>query len=78
MPCVPDQVHGGGGEGGETELARYTSAGVAQHVEAGLDDLRRAYAELHQDLASGGGGARPPEEQERIRQHVRALSLIDS
>lgn len=36
-------------------------------VEAGLDDLRAAYAELHQQLDSG---ARPPEEKERLAQHV--------
>lgn len=41
---------------------------VAVHqVEAGLDDLRAAYAELHQQLDSGG---KPPEEKERIAQHV--------
>ncbi len=36
-------------------------------VEAGLDDLRAAYAELHQEL---GSGSKPPEEKERIAQHV--------
>ena len=59
----------GGAGGGETELVRYTSQGVAKHVEAGLDDLRRAYAELHQEMAAPV--ARPPQEQERIRAHVR-------
>lgn len=41
--------------------------GWCSQVEAGLDDLRAAYAELHQQLDSGG---KPPEEKERIAQHV--------
>ncbi len=61
---------GSGGQGGETELARYTREGVQKHVEAGLDDLRRAYAELHQEMAAPV--ERPAAEQERIRAHVRA------
>lgn len=47
---------------------RVMLSGVAcPQVEAGLDDLRAAYAELHQQLDSGG---KPPEEKERIAQHV--------
>ena len=63
------QVRTDAGDFAETELARYTTAGVQQHVEAGLDDLRKAYAELHQEMAAA---ERPPAEQERIRLHVRA------
>ncbi|CAL8471949.1 g11491 [Coccomyxa elongata] len=54
----------------ETELTRYTHAGVQHEVEAGLDDLRAAYAELHQQLDSGG---KPPEEKERIAQHLQQV-----
>jgi hypothetical protein len=36
-------------------------------VEAGLQDLRQAYAELHKELEAG---ARPAEEQDKIAQHV--------
>ena len=48
--------------------------GCAQ-VEAGLDDLRAAYAELHEQLDSA---ARPPEEKERLAQHVRTPFTIFS
>jgi hypothetical protein len=51
----------------ERQELRYWVTGCTQ-VEAGLDDLRAAYAELHQQLDSG---TRPPEEKERLSQHVR-------
>ena len=38
-------------------------------VEAGLSDLRQAYAELHEQL-DGKQVERPPEEQQQIRQQV--------
>ena len=38
-------------------------------VELGLSDLRRAYAELHEQLDLGPE-RRPPEEQQQIKQHV--------
>lgn len=41
-------------------------------VEAGLSDLRQAYAELHEQLDSGQE-EKPPEEQQHIRQHVSTL-----
>jgi len=43
-------------------------------VEAGLSDLRQAYAELHQELESNQK-QKPPEEQQAIRQHVSSHSL---
>ena len=45
-------------------------ARVHAQVEAGLSDLRQAYAELHEQL-DGKQEQKPPEEQQRIRQHVR-------
>ncbi|EIE23688.1 plasma-membrane proton-e [Coccomyxa subellipsoidea C-169] len=54
----------------QTELTRYTHAGVQHEVEAGLDDLRAAYAELHEQLDSA---ARPPEEKERLAQHLQQV-----
>ena len=43
-------------------------------VEAGLSDLRQAYAELHEELESNQKQT-PPEEQQAIRQHVSLQSL---
>jgi len=44
---------------------------MVSQVEAGLNDLRQAYAELHQELDQGAHGQnRPPVEEERIRKHV--------
>ena len=42
---------------------------MLMQVEAGLSDLRQAYAELHEQLDSKQE-EKPPEEQQRIRQHV--------
>lgn len=44
-------------------------------VEAGLSDLRQAYAELHEQL-DGKQEQKPPEEQQRIRQHVSPHSAL--
>ena len=46
-----------------------TNANILMQVEAGLSDLRQAYAELHEQLDSKQE-EKPPEEQQRIRQHV--------
>ena len=46
-------------------------------VEAGLSDLRQAYAELHEQLDSKQE-EKPPEEQHRIRQHVRTTLNVTS
>ena len=47
-------------------------ANKLMQVEAGLSDLRQAYAELHEQLDSGQE-EKPPEEQQHIRQHVSTL-----
>ena len=44
-------------------------------VELGLSDLRRAYAELHEQLDLGPE-RQPPEEQQQIRQHVSPCCLL--
>jgi len=49
--------------------------GGCVQVEAGLSDLRQAYAELHEELESNQK-QKPPEEQQAIRQHVSLHSLI--
>ncbi|CAL5220978.1 g3087 [Coccomyxa viridis] len=56
-------------DGVETELTKYTHEGMQHEVEAGLSDLRQAYAELHEQL-DGKQEQKPPEEQQRIRQHL--------
>ena len=50
-------------------------AWVHAQVEAGLSDLRQAYAELHEQL-DGKQEQKPPEEQQRIRQHVSLHSAL--
>ena len=44
-------------------------------VELGLSDLRRAYAELHEQLDLGPE-RQPPEEQQQIRQHVSPCPVL--
>ena len=50
---------------------------VHAQVEAGLSDLRQAYAELHEQL-DGKQEQKPPEEQQRIRQHVSLHSILSA
>ncbi len=50
-------------------LTGMTNANKLMQVEAGLSDLRQAYAELHEQL-DAKQEEKPPEEQQRIRQHV--------
>ena len=53
----------------------HDAARVHAQVEAGLSDLRQAYAELHEQL-DGKQEQKPPEEQQRIRQHVSHHSTL--
>ena len=70
---------------GMSHRVTHTAICTSQHarihrglqVELGLGDLRRAYAELHEQLDLGPE-RRPPEEQQQIKQHVSPCLLLMS